>query len=96
MQGTPTRSSPKEEASEVEGGSDGWGVAARKGENEEEKGVNAKTEREAVVIDQKPHEGSRPIIFADKGYPRGAGGEAIGTTASGLRPWKIIPSQANY
>ena len=57
VQGTPTRSSPKEEASEVEGGSDGWGVAAKKGENEEEKGVNAKTEKEAVVIDQKPHEG---------------------------------------
>ena len=41
----------------MEGGSDGWGVAAKKGENEEEKGVNAKTEKEAVVIDQKPHEG---------------------------------------
>ena len=40
------------------GGSDGWRVAAKKGENEEEKqGVNAKTEKEAVVIDQKPHEG---------------------------------------
>ena len=52
--------------------------------------------KDAVVTDHRPHKGSRSVIFADGGYPKGAGHEVGGTTADGVRPLKIVPSHANY